>query len=85
MGLSPRGRAILDFERCWPHERGPKDLAIRERLHMSPTRYYELLSALLDDPAALAYDPLTVKRAQRVRHHRRRARVEGRRAGPEPR
>jgi hypothetical protein len=41
-----------------------------------------LLSALLDDAAALAYDPLTVKRAQRVRNQRRRVRIEGRRADP---
>jgi hypothetical protein len=85
MGLSARDRAILDFERFWPHEPGPKDIAIRERLHMSPTRYYELLSALLEDPDALAYDPLTVKRAQRMRHDRRRSRIEGRRADPETR
>jgi hypothetical protein len=49
---------------------------------MSPSRYYRLLNALLDDHDALAYDPLTVKRAQRARNQRRRVRIEGRRAGP---
>jgi hypothetical protein len=39
---------------------------------------------LLEDDDALSYDPLTVKRA-RVRHQRRRIRMEGRRADPESR
>jgi len=85
MGLSARDRAILDFERTWRHQPGPKEVAIRECFDFSPSRYYELLNALLDDPGALSYDPLTVKRAQRVRYHRRRVRVEGRRADPESR
>ena len=33
---------------------------------MSPTRYYQLLNALLDDPRALAHDPVTVNRLRRV-------------------
>jgi hypothetical protein len=80
MELSARDLAILDFERGWWRLPGPKESAIREALAISSTRYYELLNALLDHPAALAYDPLTVKRARRMRDHRRRVRVEGRRA-----
>jgi hypothetical protein len=82
MDLSARGRAILDFERTWHQQPGPKEAAIRKHFDISPSRYYTLLNALLDDAAALAYDPLTVKRAQRVRHQRRRVRIEGRRADP---
>jgi Protein of unknown function (DUF3263) len=82
MGLSPRDRAILDFERTWRHQPGPKEAAIREHFDISPSRYYTLLSALLDEAAAVEYDPLTVKRAQRVRNQRRRVRIEGRRADP---
>jgi hypothetical protein len=82
MVLSARDRAILDFERRWRQLPGPKELAIREHLHMSASRYYELLNALLDEPDALSYDPLTVKRAQHVRNDRRRVRIEGRRADP---
>jgi hypothetical protein len=85
MGLSARGRAIIDFERTWRQQPGPKEAAIRESFDISPSRYYELLNALLDDPDALSYDPLTVKRAQRVRHQRRRVRLEGRRADPDSR
>jgi hypothetical protein len=56
----------------------PKSAGIRERLHLSPTRYYRLLNALLDDPDAVAYDPLVVHRRRRMRLHRRRARFVGR-------
>jgi hypothetical protein len=85
MSLSARDRAILDFERTWRQQPGPKEVAIREHFEISPSRYYTLLSALLEDDDALSYDPLTVKRAQRVRNQRRRVRMEGRRADPESR
>ena len=78
MTLTDRDRAILDFERSWWTETGPKDTAIRERFELSGTRYYQLLTELLDDPAALDYDPLLIRRLRRVRERRRRARVEGR-------
>ncbi|MEO6318816.1 MAG: DUF3263 domain-containing protein [Acidimicrobiales bacterium] len=78
MALTDRDRAILDFERSWWTEAGPKDTAIRERFELSGTRYYQLLTELLDDPDALDHDPLLVRRLRRVRERRRRARVEGR-------
>jgi len=78
MALTERDRAILDFERSWWTEAGPKDTAIRERFELSGTRYYQLLAELTDDPEALAYDPLLIRRLRRVRDRRRRARVEGR-------
>jgi hypothetical protein len=78
MALTDRDRAILDFERSWWTTSGPKDTAIRERFELSGTRYYQLIAELLDDPEALEYDPLLVRRLRRVRDRRRRARVEGR-------
>jgi hypothetical protein len=78
MALTDRDKAILDFERSWWTEAGPKDTAIRERFELSGTRYYQLLTDLLDDEAALEYDPLLVRRLRRVRERRRRARIEGR-------
>ena len=78
MALTDRDRAILDFERSWWTETGPKDTAIRERFELSGTRYYQLLTELIDDQAALEYDPLVIRRLRRVRERRRRARVEGR-------
>jgi hypothetical protein len=82
MGLALRDRAILDFERCWWTRSGTKEAAIRTELGLSGTRYYERLRALVDDPAAYEYDPLTVKRLCRQRERRRRERVEGSRADP---
>lgn len=78
MALTDRDRAILDFERSWWTESGPKDTAIKERFELSGTRYYQLLGELLDDDDALEYDPLLVRRLRRIRDRRRRARVEGR-------
>jgi hypothetical protein len=76
--LTDRDRAILDFERGWWQLPTSKSAGIREHLHLSPTRYYQVLSALLDDPDAAAYDPLVVHRLRRVRLQRRRARIVGR-------
>ncbi|MCD9142988.1 DUF3263 domain-containing protein [Streptomyces albireticuli] len=70
-GLSERDRAVLALERrTWPGP-GAKERAVRERLGITPTRYYQLLNALLDDPRALAHDPVTVNRLRRVRDARR--------------
>ena len=67
-----RQRAILDFERQWWKHAGAKEQAIRDRFELSATRYYQLLNALLDEPAALEYDPVTVARLRRLRAPRRR-------------
>ncbi|HXY94352.1 MAG TPA: DUF3263 domain-containing protein [Acidimicrobiia bacterium] len=82
MGLARRDRAILDFERSWWARSGPKEAAIRNELGVSGSQYYQRLRALLDDPSAYAYDPLTVKRLQRRREHRRRGQIAGTRADP---
>jgi hypothetical protein len=69
--LSERDSAVLAVERhSWPGP-GAKERAIRERLGISPVRYYQLLNALLDDEGALAHDPVTVNRLRRVRAARR--------------
>lgn len=70
-GLSERDVAILAAERRgWPGP-GAKERAIREQLGLSPTRYHQLLNALLDDPYALAHDPVTVNRLRRHREEQR--------------
>ncbi|MGY6502542.1 MAG: DUF3263 domain-containing protein [Acidimicrobiales bacterium] len=78
MPLTDRDRAILDFERSWWSEAGPKETAILERFELSATRYYQILGELLDAPEALEYDPLVVRRLRRMRDRRRKARVEDR-------
>lgn len=80
MALTEREQAILDFERTWWAEDGPKDVAIRDRFELSSTRYYQLLNELLDRAEAHDYDPLVVRRLRRLRDRRRRARYEGRSA-----
>ena len=78
MGLSERERAMLDFERSWWTDGRPKEAGIQDRFQLSPSRYYHLLTALLDSSDALAYDPLVVRRLRRLRDRRRRARFERR-------
>ena len=84
MVLTDRDKAILDFERSWWTESGPKEVAIRERFDLSPTRYYQILNELLEAPEAMAYDPLVVRRLRRLRDRRRRARFEGRSVSDTP-
>lgn len=84
MALSDRDRAIIDFERSWWTETGSKEDAIRSRLGLSSTRYYQVLGGLVDSPDAERYDPLVVRRLRRVRNLRRRARFEGRSVGGRP-
>ena len=52
-----------------------KEQAIRDKFQMSATRYYQVLNALIDDPAALAHDPMLIKRLRRMRSSRQRART----------
>ncbi|MFF3845902.1 DUF3263 domain-containing protein [Streptomyces sp. NPDC002328] len=70
-GLGARERDVLALERRGFSGPGAKERAIREELGLSPVRYYQLLNALLDDPRALAHDPVTVNRLRRVREARR--------------
>ena len=73
-GLSRRDREILTFERQWWKYAGAKEQAIRELFDMSATRYYQVLNTLIDTPAALAADPMLVKRLRRLRATRQRQR-----------
>jgi hypothetical protein len=73
-GLTRREREILAFERQWWKYAGAKEQAIRELFDMSATRYYQVLNALIDTPAALSADPMLVKRLQRLRASRQRQR-----------
>ena len=79
--LDERERGVLAFERQWWRHAGAKEEAIRREFGIGPTAYYQLLSRLIDDPAAIAYDPMLVKRLQRQRASRRRQRS-GRRLSP---
>jgi hypothetical protein len=77
MALTERDRRILDFERSWWTRSGVKESTILEEFTLSASRYYQILGELLDDPEALTYDPLLVRRLRRARDRRRRIRLEG--------
>lgn len=72
--LSDRDRAILDFEERWTRNSGVKEAAVREVFNISGARYYQLLNALLEDPAAVEAYPALVKRLVRLRDMRATAR-----------
>lgn len=72
--LADRDRAILDFEATWWKYKGAKETAVREAFGIGGTRYYQILSALIDRPEALEYSPLVVNRLRRRRVTSQRAR-----------
>lgn len=81
--LSERDIEILQFERQWWKYAGAKEAAIKDLFDMSATRYYQVLNALIDNPAALAADPMLIKRLRRLRSQRQRTR-HARRLGVNP-
>jgi len=81
--LDERAVRLLAFERQWSKHVGAKEEAIRELFDLSPTRYYQILDALIDSSVALAHDPLLIKRLQRVRDVRAAARGVRRLGGSE--
>ena len=77
-GLSARDREILAFERqAWRYA-GAKEQEIRELFGLTTTQYYQRLNRLLDTEAALAADPLLVKRLRRQRDARHTTRLAAR-------
>lgn len=75
--LAERDRAILDIERRFYARPGSKESAASAELGLSSTRYAQELNRIIDNPAALAYDAVLVRRLQRLRSQRlsRRRRV----------
>jgi hypothetical protein len=72
--LTERDTEILDFERTWWKYAGARDAAIRARFGVSSVRHSQIVNALIDRPAAEAWDPATVRRLRRLRQARREAR-----------
>lgn len=81
--LTETEKAMLDLERLWWQHPGAKETEIRARFDLSTTRYYQRLNALIDRQAALAHDPLLVRRLRRLRAQRQRSRS-ARRLGFDP-
>ena len=74
-GLPERDARILDFEREWWQHAGAKEDAIRSQFGLSAARYYQLLNAVIDSPAAVRHDPMLVRRLLRARDARTTARA----------
>jgi hypothetical protein len=74
--ISERHQAMLEFERSFWTFDEPKETLIRARFQCSADEYYAELNELLEQPEALAHDPLVVRRLQRQRVRRRRERFE---------
>jgi hypothetical protein len=74
-GLPAIQLRILELERSWWRHAGAKEEAIRSEFGLSAARYYQLLNALIDSPAAVRHDPMLVGRLQRARDARTRARA----------
>ena len=73
--LDETAQRILDFERACASRVGAKEAAIRAEFSLPAARYYQMLYALIDSPVALRSDPLLVRRLQRLRDARTRARA----------
>jgi len=58
---------ILAFERSWWRSPGAKEREILGVFGITPKRYYQLLNALIDSPAAAKFDPALVARLRRRR------------------
>jgi hypothetical protein len=70
-GLTDIERSILEVERLHWKYLGAKEAFIRDRFGWSPVRHFQKLHALIQRPEAMAYDPQTVRRVQRLVEQRR--------------
>jgi|GEM_PF-1110722 len=75
--LNERALAMVHFEATWFVEGVDRHDTIRARFGCSVEEYNLELNQVIDDPAALALDPLVVRRLRRNRDRRRRARLDG--------
>lgn len=68
--LNEREIAILNFEQHWVGRNAAKEQAIRSQFGFSAVRYYQILGELIQQPAALRYDPVMVNRLLRLARER---------------
>lgn len=61
-GLTAAQMEILAFERAWWMYAGRRAAIIKERFGHTATRHGQIVQHLIDQPAAMAYDPTLVKR-----------------------
>lgn len=74
VGLSNRDKGVIDLEREWGQGQQVQEYkleAAEKNLGLTPGGYALVLNGVIDDPAALEYDPETVQRLRAVRQIRR--------------
>ena len=81
--LSERDLAILHFEQSWWESEIPKDQAVREKFQLTESEYLSALDHLIATEAAMAAEPLLVRRLRRLRDRRREQHVARRTADQE--
>jgi hypothetical protein len=79
--LSERDQAVIQFESSWFTLDEHRYDAIRSRFACSVEEYNLEVNRVIDHPAALEFDPLTVRRLRRHRERRRREMIEGAASG----
>lgn len=65
---------VLRVERVWWNKSGYKEQYVREKWGLGTTHYHQIVNQLLDEPASMSVDPVTVNRLRRIRARRREAR-----------
>lgn len=66
-GLTELELRMLAFEARWWKRPGAREQAIRDEFGIGSIRYHQILSGLLDNPAAREHDPLLIGRLTRLR------------------
>lgn len=72
---------ILDLAGRLPRVFGVAETVVARETGLSMTRFWQRVNQLIDDPEALAADPVLVNRLRRIRETRARARQAVRLAG----
>lgn len=72
-GLTGHQRAMVDFQRKYAMvtNTAKRNFVIWVEFDMSPTQFFSQWNALLDEPAAVAYDPHVINRHRRLRDQRK--------------
>lgn len=73
-GLTEQDLEMLELEKTWWKYAGAKETLVRERFGISSTRFYQRLNWIIDQPEALAAEPMLVRRLLRLREARARQR-----------
>lgn len=71
MDLTDRDKAMLTLDDTRFRHAGAKEAAIRDQFGISPTRFWQRVDWLLEQPEALEWDAQVVRRLGRLRAGRR--------------